>query len=155
MTAAEPPTFSIRPAGPGDAAAVRDLTRAAYAKWVPLIGREPMPMKADYEHAVREHLVDLLSAGPDLAALIEMIDEGDHLLIENLAVSPAFQGQGCGRLLLAHAEARAAALGRPELRLYTNKSFTGNVAFYQRGGYVIDREEPFKEGFTVYMSKRI
>ena len=28
MTAAEPPTFSIRPAGPGDAAAVRDLLNA-------------------------------------------------------------------------------------------------------------------------------
>ena len=52
--------MQIRRAGEADAAAVRELTRSAYAKWVPLIGREPMPMTADYERAVREHMVDLL-----------------------------------------------------------------------------------------------
>ena len=32
----------IRPAILEDAARIRDLTRAAYAKWVALIGREPL-----------------------------------------------------------------------------------------------------------------
>ena len=54
-----------------DALAIRELTRAAYAKWVPVIGREPMPMSADYDRAVREHRIDLLYAGDTLAALIE------------------------------------------------------------------------------------
>jgi hypothetical protein len=45
----------IHPAVPEDAARVRDLTRAAYAKWVALIGREPLPMQADYQRAVAEH----------------------------------------------------------------------------------------------------
>ena len=36
----------------GDADAVRSLVRSAYAKWIPVIGREPKPMGADYEHAV-------------------------------------------------------------------------------------------------------
>jgi len=31
----------LRRAIPADAAAIRELTRAAYAKWVPVIGREP------------------------------------------------------------------------------------------------------------------
>ena len=35
---------ALRRATPRDAEAVRALTRAAYAKWVPLIGREPRPM---------------------------------------------------------------------------------------------------------------
>ena len=48
---------AVRRAGPADAAAVRELTRAAYAKWVPVIGREPRPMTADYDMAVRDHLV--------------------------------------------------------------------------------------------------
>ena len=43
-----------------DASAVRELTRTAYAKWVPVIGREPKPMGADYDRAVRDHIVDLL-----------------------------------------------------------------------------------------------
>ncbi|BBK30673.1 N-acetylglutamate synthase-like GNAT family acetyltransferase [Stella humosa] len=153
----EPATqpVTIRRAQAADAGAVRALTRAAYARWVPLIGREPMPMRADYEHAVRAHLVDLLFVGDELAGLIEMIDEGDHLLVENVAIAPDRQGHGHGRTLLDHAEQVAASLGRPEMRLYTNKAFAGNVAFYGRRGYAIDREEPFKEGFTVYMSKRL
>ena len=34
-------TVELRQAMATDAAAIRELTRAAYAKWVPLIGREP------------------------------------------------------------------------------------------------------------------
>ena len=52
----------LRQAVATDAPAIRDLTRAAYAKWVPLIGREPKPMTADYAEAVRKHRFDLLYA---------------------------------------------------------------------------------------------
>ena len=45
----------LRRAAPPDAEAVRSLTRKAYAKWIPVIGREPKPMTADYEVAVRDH----------------------------------------------------------------------------------------------------
>src|SRR5262252_3472638 len=62
-------TLELRRALPADAGAVRDLTRQAYAKWVPLIGREPKPMTADYELAVRRHRFDLLSSNGQLAAL--------------------------------------------------------------------------------------
>jgi hypothetical protein len=36
----------LRRAALSDVYAVRELSKAAYAKWVPLIGREPMPMTA-------------------------------------------------------------------------------------------------------------
>lgn len=147
-------TPAFRRAGPDDAGLVRDLTRAAYAKWVPVVGREPMPMQADYEKAVREHRIDLLSLGAETLALIETMLRPDHLWIENIAVSPAAQGTGLGRLLLTHAESLAAEAGLAELRLLTNALFAGNVALYQRGGYAIDREEPFeKGGVTVWMRK--
>jgi hypothetical protein len=55
----------------------------------------------------------------------------------------------------AHAERLAASLGLPELRLYTNKQFATNIAIYRRRGYAIDREEPFRGGFVVHMSKRL
>jgi hypothetical protein len=35
-----------------DAVAIQRLTREAYAKWVPIIGREPKPMTVDYAEAV-------------------------------------------------------------------------------------------------------
>ena len=121
----------LRRAVPADAVAVQELTRKAYAQWIPVIGREPMPMKADYDAALREHLVDLLYEEGRLAALIETIPQADHLLIENVAVLPALQGRGLGRRLMAHAEALAMSLGLLEMRLYTNKHFATNVRLYR------------------------
>jgi ribosomal protein S18 acetylase RimI-like enzyme len=145
----------LRRAGPGDAAAVRALTRAAYAAWVPVIGREPLPMAADYERAVREHLVDLLERDGAAVALIEMRAAADHLLVVNVAVSPGHQGRGHGRALLAHAEDVARSLGLGEMRLYTNGRFARNIALYRRLGYRLDREEAWQGGVTVHMSRRL
>lgn len=147
--------IELRRATLADAAAVRQLTRDAYAKWVPLIGREPKPMTADYAAAVRDHRIDLLYLDGKLAALIETIPQSDHLLIENVAVSPAFQGHGLGRRLMAHAEGLAAGAGQTELRLYTNKMFAANVQLYLRLGYRLDREEVLSVGTAVHMSKRL
>ncbi len=145
----------IRRAAPADAHAIRELTRAAYARWVPVIGREPKPMAADYDAAVRDHLIDLLHVGGELVALIETILAADHLLIENVAVAPAFQGRGYGRTLMAHAEQLALSLGRTDIRLYTNKLFDANVRLYCRLGYQVDREEAFTSGIVVHMRKAL
>jgi ribosomal protein S18 acetylase RimI-like enzyme len=147
----------LRRATPADAGAVRDLTRAAYAKWVPRLGREPLPMSADTEKAVRDHIVDLLILDGLAVALIEMAPEPDHLLIVNIAVSPDFQGQGYGRALLVHAEAFSRSLGLEELRLYTSIHLTENVKLYERMGYRVDREEEAAPhlGVFVYMSKHL
>jgi len=155
MTQSEPANVSIRRAAAADADRVRRLTRASYAKWIPVIGREPLPMAADYERAVRDHFVDLMFVGTELAGLVETVNQGDHLLIENVAIGPAFQRKGYGGLLVAHAEQVARSLQLPELRLYTNAQFAGNVDFYRQHGFAVDREEPFKGGITVYMSKRV
>lgn len=147
------PTPVLRTATAADAGAIRALTRDAYAKWVPLIGREPKPMTADYVAAVRDHRIDLLEIDGVLAALVEMIPAPDHLLIENLAVAPAWQGRGLGRRLLAHAEAVALGLGLAEARLYTNQRFAANVALYRRCGYCITREEALPLGTVVHMAR--
>lgn len=155
MVEANDEHLRIRRAGPVDATAVRALTRAAYAKWVPLIGREPTPMAADYEAAVCRHMIDLLMVETELVALIETVRVADHLLIENVAVSPPCQHLGYGRLLLAHAERLAADLGVATVRLYTNQKFASNLELYRRLGYVVDREEQFWGGCKVHMSKRV
>ena len=146
---------SIRTAVPADVDAIRALVRDAYAKWVPLIGREPRPMTADYDRAVREHRIDLVHIDGTLAALIELIAEPGHLLIENVAVSPAFQKRGLGRTLLAHAEAVAVSMRYELVRLYTNQAFAENIQLYRALGYAIDREEPFLNGIAVHMSKPV
>lgn len=144
-----------REATASDAAAIRDLTRTAYAKWIPIAGREPLPMTADYDEAVRKHRFTLVHVDGTLAALIEMIPQADHLMVENVAVSPPFQGRGLGRRLMAHAEQVAAALGLTEMRLYTNKLYRENIRLYTMLGYRVYREDEFRGGIVVHMSKAL
>ena len=151
MSAESP--IEIRIAEPHEAGAIAAIVMAAYARWVPLLGREPMPMRVDYDKAVLEHRFDLAVEGGTIVGLIETVPHPDHLWIDNVAVAPAAQGRGVGRMLLGFTEARAIAAGFPELRLVTNGVFESNIALYQRGGFVIDRIEDFMNGKAVYMRK--
>jgi ribosomal protein S18 acetylase RimI-like enzyme len=139
----------------GDVEAVRTLTRSAYASWVPVIGREPMPMNADYAVAIAQHRIDLLFVDGVLAALIELIPTDDSLLIENLAVAPSFARRGFGRTLMAHAERVAASLGYATIVLYTNELMASNVAYYERLGYTIDRVEEIRPGWRVVHLRKV
>jgi len=147
------PAHQFVPATDADVPLIRDIVRAAYTRWVPVIGREPMPMKADYEKAVAEHRVDLLMVAGLVAGVIETMMRQDHLWIENIAVDPSQQGRGYGKRLLAHADDLSRAAGKPETRLLTNAAFEMNVALYRNAGYVITATEPFMGGTMVFMSK--
>src|ERR1700722_13504646 len=76
-------SWELRKATAEDVGMIRELVRSAYAKWVPVIGREPQPMSADYARAVQEHQIDLAFMDTRLVGLIETIVRGDHLWIEN------------------------------------------------------------------------
>ena len=145
----------LRRATAADADAVRALVCDAYAPWVPVMKREPLPMTVDYSEAIDRHVIDLHHDDGVLAALIEMEPKPDHLLIVNVAVAPAFQGRGLGRQLLAHAERVAASFGLGEVRLYTNVLMAENVRLYLALGYQVDGEEPFMGGARVHMSKTV
>lgn len=146
----------IRRGTPADVAAITDLTMRAYAKWLALIGYEPLPMLADYAVAIREHRFDLLEADGTLAALIETELRDDDLLIVNVAVSPDAQKRGHGRRLMALAEQIAAEAGRTTLRLYTNERFEENIRLYASLGYAQERLETRANGArVVHMVKRM
>jgi len=146
-------TLAFRTAGPADAAAIRDLTRAAYARWIPVIGREPRPMTADYGAAVVAHRIDLMEEGRRLVGLIEMLARPDHLFLVNLAIAPERQGGGLGKILLAHAHAVARDLRLPTIALGTNRAFSANLRFYAGQGFEIVEEKAFEGGLMVLMSR--
>jgi ribosomal protein S18 acetylase RimI-like enzyme len=136
----------IRPAQVRDVPAIADLTRRAYAKWVPILGREPLPMSADYGAAFARSRFDLADLDNTLAGLIETVTVDDALLIENIAIAPEFQRQSLGSRLVAHAEDLARSKGMTAMTLYTNRRFTGNVELYRRLGFRVVREEPLEDG---------
>jgi N-acetylglutamate synthase-like GNAT family acetyltransferase len=140
-----------------DAEPIRDLVRSAYEKYVPLIGREPKPMRADHARAIREAIVWVLEDGRGLSAVLELEAHEDHLLVENVAVRPDCQGQGLGRRLLGLAEDEARRLRLIELRLYTNERYVSNIALYERLGYHQTHRQPLagSETSLVFMQKRL
>jgi ribosomal protein S18 acetylase RimI-like enzyme len=87
--------------------------------------------------------------------LVVLEDQDGYLLLDNVAVAPAAQGQGLGRKLIAFAEGEAVRRGYDELRLYTHVLMVENIALYQRLGFVeIGRVQ--EKGFDrVYMAKRL
>lgn len=158
MTAAAPPP-RIRPARPEEAAALRALARAAYARWVPVIGREPAPMADDYAARVAAGQAFVLeAAAPDGRilgfAVLEDAPDG-VLLLDNVAIAPQEQGKGLGRVLIAFAEAEARRRGQRRLRLYTHVAMEANIRLYERLGF-IETHRAMQGAFCrVYMEKRL
>ena len=149
----QPLTF--RPGLAQDADLIRAFVRATFAKWVPIMGREPLPMTADYDLALQNHSFVLAFAGDTLAGVLETVVEDDHLWVETVAVRSDLQGQGLGQILMAKAADEARAKGLGELRLLTNAALTSNLAFYQANGFRTDKTEPFRGGFVVWFSKTV
>ena len=126
---------ALRFAGPGDLDAIRHCAEAAYAPYVPRIGRRPAPMDADFAALIDAGHVAVIKADGMLAAYVVSYPRGDHLQVENIAVAPSHQGRGLGRLMLAWAEQRACEAGRVAVELYTNAAMTENLTLYPQLGY--------------------
>jgi galactokinase len=125
---------SIRPAGANEARTAAELVDRAYGHYVERIGIRPGPLNENYDAIVAAGELWLLH-DPGLAGLLVLRTVAGHLLVENVAVEPARQGEGLGRALLAFAEDEAVRRGLPELRLYTNAAMTENIALYGRLGW--------------------
>jgi ribosomal protein S18 acetylase RimI-like enzyme len=145
--------ISIRRAMPADAAAIAALTDAAYAKYVPRMGRKPQPMTVDYHQVVAEHPVWVLCVDQALAGVLVLQHEPDTLLIYSVAIHPDYQHRGFGRRLLAWAEQQAQAAGYTRIRLYTNALMEENIALYTSLGYRETHREPFNGLFIVHLAK--
>ena len=128
----------IRPAVAGDLPAVRAVTEAAYQHYIARIAVVPQPMEAD--HAADVAAGRVFVTGQPVNGLVVVEAYEDHLLLDSIAVHPDAQGQGVGRRLLAFVDARARALGLPEVRLYTNALMWENQTIYPKYGYeVVER----------------
>lgn len=154
---AKPPQAGAepRPGVPADAAAVAACVRAAYAHYVPRMGGEPAPMRADYVALTAAGQVHVLERGGRLAGVIVLYPKDGCLFVENVAVDPGFQGRGLGRRLMAFAEDQARAQGLPAIRLYTNIHMVENLAFYGGLGYA-ETGRAREDGYDrIYFEKRL
>ena len=145
----------IRHATAADLAEIRRIARAAYAKYVPRIGREPAPMVADFAGQIVNGIIHVVEDQRRVCGFIVLYPRGDHMHIENIAIDPAFQRHGLGTALLEFAEQQAHVHGRRAIELYTNEKMTENLEFYPRLGYV-ETGRSVEDGFSrVYFRKEL
>ena len=146
----------IRLATQADRPVVEDTVHAAYSIYIDRIGKPPGPMLDDYATLIDAGVVSVFEdANQNVLAIIVLLPKRDHLLFDNIAVRPDWQGQGLGRRLIAFAESEARRLGYAEIRLYTHQKMTENVALYTRLGFV-ETGRGTEAGYDrVFMTKRL
>jgi len=144
-----------RLARPDEAEALRRLVADAYTHYIARLGKPPGPMLDDYAQRIADGQAWVIEEDGALMGLI-VLEEGDGaLLLDNIAVSPAAQGRGHGRVLMIFAEAEARRRGFAELRLYTHVLMTENIAMYGRIGFR-ETGRLSEKGFDrVYMAKAL
>ena len=146
-------TPSLRRATCQDLAAVQEIVRAAYTRYVTRIGRKPAPMLDDYAALIGEGQVHVVERDGLVQGILVLIPQDDAMLLDNVAVAPEAQGSGLGRLLLAFAERTAIKAGYRAIKLYTNEAMTENIALYMRIGYVETHRIEERGLRRVYMFK--
>jgi ribosomal protein S18 acetylase RimI-like enzyme len=141
----------VRRATAEDVVRIGAIARAAYAQYVPRIGRQPAPMVADFAAEVAAgHVVVIGTAGAVDGYMLAW-PEADAYFIDNIAVDPAQQGKGLGRKLIDHAVSEAKRHHLSAIRLYTNVAMTENLSMYAHMGFV-ETHRALEKGFDrVYM----
>ena len=146
----------IRNATLSDCPFVSDCARRAYAVYVDRIGKEPAPMVANFERHIRDGEVSVIEMEDGTpCGYVVFRTNGDAMLLENVAVDPAFHGHGLGRQLVDHVESSARDRDIRTVRLYTNVHMRENLSLYPALGYrETDRRR--EDGFDrVYFEKTL
>jgi len=145
----------IRAATASDVPAITQIVDQAYRHYIARIGRPPGPMLDDYPARVSQGTVWVLEEGAAIVGIIVLLPAPNYLLLDNIAVSPARQGLGLGRQLLAFAEAEALRRGYPEIRLYTHQTMVENQRLYASISYE-ETGRGAEAGYDrVFMRKRL
>ena len=154
-----PPTQAtdmIRLAEADDEPEIRDCAEQAYARYVPMIGRKPAPMVADFVAQIAAGMVYVATDDQAIfQGFIVFYAEEEHILLENVAVLPSAAGRGVGRALISFCEDAARQRGMNGVHLYTNEKMTDNLSIYPRLGYVKVAQRT-EDGFKrVYFEKTL
>jgi ribosomal protein S18 acetylase RimI-like enzyme len=145
----------IRIANTTDVSAIARIVEYAYRHYIPRMGKPPGPMLDDYSARALEGVVWVMEDAKTIVGILVLVPKPDHLLLDNIAVSPSHQGRGFGRRLLEFAEAEALRLGYREIRLYTHETMTENQRLYAAIGYKETGRGNEAEYERVFMRKRL
>ena len=95
-------------------------------------------------------LVRVAVEGAAILGFAALLQHGDALEVDLLAVAPETQKRGIGRMLLADAEAQARAKGFARLELHTAAMFGHLLRLYASAGYRETHRGPPSHGADAY-----
>ncbi|MBZ5737573.1 GNAT family N-acetyltransferase [Nocardioides mangrovi] len=126
----------LRRATAVDAPSMHRIAQDAYAPYVERMGGlRPRPMDEDYAASVAADEAWVADEDGSVVGFVVLVDDGDRMLLSNVAVLPSHHGLGVGRALLTLAEERARARGFARIHLYTHVTMVENQRLYERIGY--------------------
>jgi len=138
-----------------DVDAIAQCASAAYEKYVHRMGRKPAPMVADFSSHVQRGEVTLALYAQEIIGYVIAYANQEALMLENVAVQPAYSGMGVGAVLIELTERQAIAQGLSSILLYTNEVMTENLSMYPKLGYE-EYDRRTEDGFNrVYFRKRV
>ena len=143
----------IRLARPEDRERVEAIVQAAYEPYLTRMDRPPGPMVDDYARRIAAGQTHVLEDDGTIVGILVLEPADDHLLLDNIAVDPAWHGRGLGGRLMAFAEDEARRQGHGRVVLYTNEVMVENIALYQRYGYIVSERIRVSGYDRVYMRK--
>ncbi len=130
-----------------DEAALEWLMEAAFVDYVQALGRDKPGPYPWLPEAIEQGRVLWIDGSKGCAVIGR---EGDALMIDQIAIDPAHQGRGTGRLAMEALEDLAVRAGFAQIKLLTAQVQTHLVAFYSSLGYrVTDLRLPEGDSDTI------
>lgn len=143
-----PDPIRLRNATLADVPALKALIDASYAPFAAR-GIALPDVSGGLAEDIAEREVIVAQQSDEMLGVLVLSLTEDHAHLMNVAVSPAAQGQGVGKLLITEAEMLAIQSGATVLDLATHKDIPENIATYEHlGWHVTGREDA-----RIFMSK--
>ncbi|HEV7275667.1 MAG TPA: GNAT family N-acetyltransferase [Devosiaceae bacterium] len=131
------------------------MIHAAFSPYTSAIGRPAAPLLRTYGEAIGAGQVFVAEETGGVIGVAVLESQKAELILEVLAVSPAWQGRGIGGSLLSFAEHLAGLGGCHLVRLYTNVVMQDSIRFYSSRGY-IETHRGASEGYQrIHMQKQL
>lgn len=112
-------------------------------------------MLDDYSARVSEGIVWAIEDAKTIVGILVLLPKPDHLLLDNIAVSPSHQGRGSGGACSNSPKQRHCGAAIQEIRLYTPETMTENQRLDAAIGYKETGRGNEAEYERVFMRKRL
>lgn len=143
----------LRRARPDEGPQLAQIAAEAYGKYVGQLAEPPAPLLLDYDEVARAGRTHVAEDAAGLLGMVTVEPGSPHFVLRNLAVRPASQGKGIGRLLVALVEDLARTADQQGVRLWTRTEMSDNIAFYKSLDYVVTHFEQTAEASRVFLCK--